>query len=233
MHVSNPSPRRRGPRRRLDLDRVVKAALARLDAEGVGALSVRSTAAALGVHPNALYTYVEDRAALERAIVEDLLGRADVSQMDGSAAQWRERIVRFATALRLALLHHPAAASLFLTAPMNGPNALAVGEGILVALEDGGLAAEAAARGAYVLIVFVLGSVALEVAETDGRPPLRPEGLRIEERLTALGGVDSAAFPRTADTATIAAGWISSAQFAWGLDRVLDGIASTSPSGRG
>ena len=65
------------------------------------------------------------------------------------------------------------------------------------------------------LIVFVLGSVALEVAETDGRPPLHPEEIRIEERLAALGAVDPAAFPRTAETATVSAGWVSSAQFAW------------------
>lgn len=206
----------------------MKAALARLDAEGAGALSIRSTAAALGVRPNALYTYVEDRAALERALVEELLGRADVGQLDDHTAQWRDRIVHFATALRLTLLHHPAAASLFMTAPMNGPNALAVGEGLLVALEDGGLTAEAAARGAYVLIVFVLGSVALEVAETDGRPPLPSEDSRIEGRLNALGGIDPAAFPRSAEMATIAAGWISSEQFTWGLDRVLDGLTRLS-----
>lgn len=202
----------------------MEAALARLNAGGPDALSIRGVAVDLGVRPNALYTYVADRADLEREVVDALLAMADPALLAGPATAWRARIGRYAAALRSVLLAHPGAAPLFMTAPMSGRHALAVGEGLLAALGDAGLDDAAAARGEYLVLVFVLGSVALEVAETDGRPPLAPEDVRVEDRRAALGGIDAVAYPRTARTVAIAAGWISTEQFAWGLDRVLDGI---------
>lgn len=223
---SSTEPRRRGPRRRLDLDRVVEAALARVNAGGPEALSIRGVAADLGVRPNALYTYVADRADLEREVVDALLARADLALLDGRPDDWRDRVGRYAGALRDVLLAHPGAALLFMSAPMSGRHALAVGEGLLAALGDAGLDDAAASRGEYLVFVYVLGSVALEVAETDKRPPLAPEEARIDARRSALGGIDRTAYPRTSRTVDHAARWISSEQFAWGLDRVLDGIVA-------
>jgi AcrR family transcriptional regulator len=213
---------------------VVETALARVNAGGPEALSIRGVAADLGVRPNALYTYVADRADLEREIVDALLARADPRLLDGPPVGWRGRIHRYAQALRSVLLAHPGSAPLFMTAPMDGRHALAVGEGLLSALGDAGLDDAEASRGEYLVLVYVLGSVALEVAETDGRPPLAPEEVRIGDRRTALAGIDPAVYPRTARTAGIAAQWISTEQFAWGLERVLDGIAAAPPAvGRG
>ena len=72
------TPRRRGPKRSLTLDQVVDAALDVVDEGGPSALSVRAVAACLGVLPNALYTYVHSRAALERE-VDGAYFRNDVS----------------------------------------------------------------------------------------------------------------------------------------------------------
>lgn len=77
MELPNPSPGRRGPRRRLDLDRVVKAALARLDAEGAGALSIRNTAAALGDRLRSSRGSQEDRAMDDHILEKGILGVVD------------------------------------------------------------------------------------------------------------------------------------------------------------
>jgi TetR/AcrR family tetracycline transcriptional repressor len=77
-----------------------------------------------------------------------------------------------------------------------------------------------------VLIVYVLGSVALDVAETDGRAPLPPEPGRTAQRLTALR-LDASAYPRTAEAAPIMAAWVTTEQFSWRLDRLLDGLAGS------
>ncbi|MEI7743018.1 MAG: TetR/AcrR family transcriptional regulator C-terminal domain-containing protein [Chloroflexota bacterium] len=223
---SSPRPRARGPRRRLDLAQVVAAAIARVDAGGPEALSIRGVALDLGVMPNAIYTYVADRAELEREIVDALLSRVDLRLLDGPAADWRARLVRYSLALRTVLLAHPGAAVLFMSAPMTGAHALAVGEGLLAALVDAGLDDTAASRGEYLVFVYMLGSVALEIAETDGRPPLPPEPARIAARRAAFAGIDAATHPITARTTDVAAGWISGEQFAWGLERVLDGITA-------
>jgi TetR/AcrR family tetracycline transcriptional repressor len=215
---------RRGPKRTLDLDKVATAALALLDAEGPGALSVRRVATELGVMPNALYTYVPDRAGLDRAVVELVLSQADLGLLDGPPSRWRRRIRAFALSLRAHLLDHPAAALLMMSAPMDGPTAVLVGERLLGALEDGGLGPTTRARGVWVLIVHVLGSVALDVAETDGRRPLAPEDERAAARLEALSFLPAEVFPRSAAAAQVQASWVTEQQFLFGLDTILDGL---------
>jgi AcrR family transcriptional regulator len=199
--------------------------MALLDEGGPTALSVRAVAGRLGVRPNALYTYVSDRQALERAVVERVLAEADVALLEGPAGSWRSRLSGYAVALRVVLLRHPGAVPLFMTAPMDGPTALMVGERLIATLVSAGLDAVDASRATYLLIVQVLGSVALEVAETDGRPPLPPEGQRVAERREALSQVPAEAFPWTAATVDTAASWISTAQFLWQVELLLDGLA--------
>ncbi|MFN8621515.1 MAG: TetR/AcrR family transcriptional regulator C-terminal domain-containing protein [Chloroflexota bacterium] len=118
---------------------MVAAALAVLDEGGPQALSVRSVAARLGLQPNALYTYVADRAALERAVAEAVLGTADVDVLHDPALPPRARITAYAHRLRTTLLAHPGVAPLLLSAPMDGPAALLVGELLLGTLADAGL----------------------------------------------------------------------------------------------
>ncbi|MGW6377633.1 TetR/AcrR family transcriptional regulator [Rhodococcus sp. NPDC055112] len=213
--------RERPARRAFTREQVVDTALEILDEGGGDALSIRSVAGRLGVNPNAVYTYVASRADLEREVAERVLGQADASLLAGPTADWRNRIVAFGTALRLRLLEHPAVARLLMTAPMNGPAALEVGERLLEALADGGLDPEEAARATYLVIVHVVGSVALEVAETDGRPPLAAEADRVAQRRTGFDAVDAERWPRTAATAGVMADWISAEQFEWGLRRLL------------
>jgi len=216
---------RRGPRRSLDVEQVVDAAVAVVDEGGPDALSVRAVAGRLGLNPNALYTYVPSRAALEKVVVERVLGESDRGLLAGQAERWRQRIASYAGSLRAALLTHPGAARLLMTAPMDGPNALQVGEGLMGALVDAGLSDDDAARACYSIIVQVLGAVALEVAETDGRPPLAPEADRVAGRREALTGFDAECWPHTAAAIDVMAQWISTEQFDWSLARLLDGLA--------
>jgi AcrR family transcriptional regulator len=218
-------PGRRGPRRSLSSAQVVEAALAVVDAGGPAALSVRAVAGRLGVRPNALYTYVESRAALEREVVERVLADADLTLLDPDGRPWRERVLAFADAVRIQLLGHPAVALLLMTAPMDGPAALGVGERLIGALHEAGLDLDDAARAAYAVMVQVIGAVALEVAETDGVPPLPSEDERIAARRAGLSQVPADAWPMAAATVEVTARWNSTAQFRWSLGVLLDGIA--------
>jgi AcrR family transcriptional regulator len=218
---------RRGPKRTLTVDSVAATALRLLDDEGPSALSVRRVATELGVMPNAIYTYVPDRAGLERAVVELVLSQSDLTLLDGPPSRWRRRVRAYATSLRSLLLDHPGTALLLMSAPMDGPTAVEVGERLLGVLEDGGLTPTARARGVWLLIVHVLGSVALDVAETDGRRPLAPEAERVAGRREALGFLDPETWPRSVRAADVQATWVTEEQFLWGLDRILDGLAAT------
>jgi TetR/AcrR family tetracycline transcriptional repressor len=110
---------------------------------------------------------------------------------------------------------------------MDGPTAVEVGERLLGVLADGGLGPTARARGVWLLIVHVLGSVALDVAETDARRPLAPEAARVAGRRAALAFLDEEVWPRSAAAADVQATWVTEEQFVWGLDRILDGLAAT------
>lgn len=107
---------------------------------------------------------------------------------------------------------------------MDGPNALQLRERLLALLNDAGVAGESGARGAYVVMVYVLGSVALEAADASLPGPLTPEEERIAARRAAFAAIPAASYPRTAAAADVMATWIGTRQYLWGLRRVLNGL---------
>ncbi len=218
-------PRRRGPRRALTEDEILDAALGLLDDGGPDAASVRGIAARVGVAPNAVYTYFPDKAAVIKALVERLLGEVDHDVFADRDRPWRERVEALALDLRAHLSAHPGAVGLMIGGPMDGPHALALNERLLQLLADAGLDPTEAARASYLLIVYVFGALALEVADVHEPGPLPPESDRIAGRHAAFAATPSDAFPHSAAAARTMAEYISTEQYLWGLRRILDGIA--------
>src|ERR1700712_3817520 len=138
--VPNPAVRRRrGPRRALTEDEILDAALALLDEGGAAAASVRGIAARVGVAPNAVYTYFPDKAAVVGALVERLIGDINHDAFTDRTQPWWARVEALALELRQRLTAHPGVVPLMISAPLNGPQALAVHEQLLGLLADGGL----------------------------------------------------------------------------------------------
>jgi TetR/AcrR family tetracycline transcriptional repressor len=215
---------RPGPARTRSEAEILAAGLRLLDSGGSAALSVRSVAAAVGVAPNAIYTYFPTKAALVKALLDDLLGGL-VGDGPADGRPWREEVGGLVTALREVLLAHPGAVPLLLVSAFDGPNALAAGERLLAALERSGLSPADAARASYLLQTYVLGSVALDVAELDPTQ-LRPDDdARTAARRSALTAVPAEHYPRTAAAIDVVAAYSGAEQFRWGLERVLDAVA--------
>ena len=217
--------RRRGPRRALTDDEILDAALDLLDEGGPDAASVRGIAARVGVAPNAVYTYFPDKAAVVKGIVERLLAGVDHDVFADRERPWRERVEALALELRAHLSAHPGAVPLMIGGPMDGPHALALNERLLQLLADAGLGPADAARASYLLIVYVFGSIALEVADVHRPGPLPPEPARVATRLVAYSATSADDFPRSAEVAATMAGYVSTDQYLWGLRSILDGIA--------
>ncbi len=215
---------RPGPRRALSEAEILGAALRLLDEAGAAGLSVRSVAARVGVAPNALYTYFPTKAALVRALIDALMGQLDRDALLDDTCPWRARVTAFALDARALLLAHPGAVPLLLSSPFDGPNALALGERLLAALADAGLEPADAARASYVLFTYVLGTVALDVAELQPAAAPVDEPARTEARREGLTQIPAEAFPRTAGSRDVIAAYNSTAQYLWGLDRLLDGV---------
>jgi AcrR family transcriptional regulator len=203
---------------------ILDAALSLLDEGGPTAATVRGIAARVGVAPNAVYTYFPDKAAVVKALVERLLGEVDHDVFADRTQPWRLRVEALALELRARLTAHPGAVPLMIGAPMDGPHALALNERLLELLADTGLNPVDSARAASLLIVYVFGSIALEIADMRQPGPLPPESERIATRHTALAAAPADRYPRAAAAAATLAGYISTGQYQWGLHRVLDGI---------
>ena len=222
-------PGRRGRRRSLSEEDFLDAALALLDAGGVDAMSVRAVATRVGVAPNAVYTYFPDKAAVVRALVERVIGEVDSGVTGDRSRPWRERVEALALELRERLTAHPGVVGLVIGAPMDGPNALALNEEVLGLLTDAGLGPADAARAHYLLMTYVFGSLALEVAE-EGCPGALPrEEERVESRRQVFAAIPADRYPRSAAVASTMAAYVSTDQYVWGLRRVLDGIAAARP----
>jgi TetR/AcrR family transcriptional regulator, tetracycline repressor protein len=231
-----PVPARRGrpgPRRALTQDQILDAALSLLDDGGANAASVRGIAAKVGVAPNAVYTYFPDKASVVKALVERLLGEVNHAALAESDQTWRQRLESLALELRARLAAHPGAVPLMIGGPMDGPHALALNERLLELLSDAGLNPTDATRASYLLIVYAFGSIALEVADVQQPGPLPPESERIATRHLAFSAIPAKQYPRAAAGAATMADYISTKQYIWGLNRVLDGLISlTAPGGQ-
>ena len=76
----------------LSRERILRAALSLVDAEGIDALSMRKLGALLGVEAMSLYRYVPSKAALLDALHERLLSELPPQTASGWREALRERV---------------------------------------------------------------------------------------------------------------------------------------------
>lgn len=204
---------------------ILDAALTQMDSGGPAAVSVRGIAAQVGIAPNAVYTYFPNRAAVLRALVERFLGDVNHDRFVDRKLPWRHRVEALALKLRTHLVAHPGAVHLLLGGPLDEPNALALRESLSEVLADAGSTPDDAARASYVLLVYIFGAIALEVAELDRRDNAGPtEGDRVSSRRAVLDTISAETYPRTTEAAATISKDLTTEQFLWGLGRILDGL---------
>jgi AcrR family transcriptional regulator len=221
----------RGPKQALSVDRVVDAAIALADGEGIAAATMRRVAQALGVAPMSLYTYVPGKAELVDLMLDRVYALMPRSQPSSDA--WRDRVTAVAGDNRVLFERHPWVASVSTTRPALGPGQMAKYEYELRALDGIGLddvAMDAA-------LTFLLGFVqTCARAELDARATQLETAMSDAEWWAAheplLARVlDASAYPlasRVGSAAGEVYGGAYNARYAYdfGLQRVLDGIAA-------
>ena len=184
------SPRSKVRKRRgasrvpLERGRIVAAALAIVDREGLKALSMRRLGAELGVDPMAVYYHLPNKQALLDAIVEAVMGSIDLS-IDDPAKPAEERILAAARAYRDVLLAHSNALPILLAQPPTTPVAMRPVEVLTGILRDAGLGAGEALAGMNVIAATVRGAVGMG-------PDREPTHLELE---TMWGALPPAEFP--------------------------------------
>jgi len=103
-------------RPRLTRQKVLRAALEFIDANGLAALSMHKLGAELGVQGMSLYSHVASKDALLDGIVEAITWEAEMPPADGM--NWRDALRHLAREIRAVILRHPAAAPLLASRPV-------------------------------------------------------------------------------------------------------------------
>src|SRR5690349_20682245 len=84
----------RGPRQRVSVDDVVRAAIEVADAEGLPAFAIRKVADRLGLKPMSIYTYVPGRSELIGLMVDEVSGEDGFPPHDGDLRQRLTAVAR-------------------------------------------------------------------------------------------------------------------------------------------
>lgn len=154
---------------RLDRDRILAAAEAIADAEGVGKLTMRRLGAELGADPTALYRHFRNKAELLVELADRLFGRT--APLDPTQS-WREQ---FMHQMRFGLdryRRHPELAVLLAQQPDDTPSLQRLMDQSLGLLAKAGLTPEEAGPIYQTVENHVVGS-GLYYAFTEGHPEFR------------------------------------------------------------
>jgi AcrR family transcriptional regulator len=113
----------RGPRRELNLEGIVEAAVRIADADGLGAVSMASVSTALGFTTMSLYRYVSAKDDLVLLMQESGMGLPPLSI--GEADSWRDGLTRWCRAVLAVYDAHPWLLDIPIDSEPTTPNFLA------------------------------------------------------------------------------------------------------------
>ncbi|GAA1250338.1 TetR/AcrR family transcriptional regulator [Kitasatospora nipponensis] len=219
----------------LSRERIVRAAVALLDAEGVAAFSMRKLAGELAVTPMSVYWYVDTKDELLELALDEALGELAIPPFE-EHGDWRRHLRELAHLYRHCFQQHPWAAQLAGQFLAIGPNALLFSTSAVSAAVHSGLDGEWLG-GALGLVFSYTYGFALVEAQWSLRA--RASGLEEDAFHRHVYGVAEQADPRFVENADLVhpmlEGGVAAArdrQFEQGLDLALAGIDATVSAGR-
>jgi AcrR family transcriptional regulator len=214
---------RPGPKRGVDLTTIAKAGADLADAEGLGAISMRSVASKVGFTTMALYRYLSSKDELLTAMVDVAYGPPTPGAIAGD--RWQERLVGWARAEFAGLTAHPWILQIpTYDAPLT-PNQIAWLEAALEAMRGSGMNVRQAMECVLSVSIYVRGHAQLfsDLRLRAAAPP------GTHERMLATL-IDPQTMPRIAEA--IAIGAFSDDEDSVGLDldfgvrALIDGAAA-------
>ena len=206
-------------------DRIAAAALRLADAEGLAALSMRRLAAKLRAGTMSLYRHVEGRDEVIELIVDAVYGSEPPPVPTGD---WRADLRALASRTRRIMLAHPWLAFEAPTRPRFGPNALRQTEAALAIARQADRDIDRAAAVLDALMSFTFGAVQRELAE---RRAEQNSGLTEDAWRRTIGpylreALAGGEYPHLRERVVDGADPDHAERFAFGLDRLLDGMAA-------
>jgi AcrR family transcriptional regulator len=209
----------RGPKRELNIERIVEASVAIADEHGLGAVSMSSVATALGFTTMSLYRYVSAKDDLVLLMQEAGIGLPPLSITD--ADNWREGLTLWYRSVLEAYSAHPWVLDIPIAGEPNTPNNLAWLDAGLGVLKDSPL--DPQSRVSAVLLLSGHSRWEAQIARGVGATTAETAtGSLPDAVLASLVTAEQFPFLRPA----IEAGALSAEgnPFEFGLSRILDGL---------
>lgn len=224
-------PASRGPKQGLTIGAIVRAAIELADADGAAALSMRKVAERLGVGAMTLYTYVPAKDELVALMVDAAYGERPEPVGEG----WRERLASVARGAWDGYLRHPWLLAATSERTPIGPNSMLNYERELSTLAGTGLDSTAMVSVISLVLGYVAGAAraAVQVIEEERRTGQTREEWWHQTSPVLSRLIDYEKYPTVLSVSDAASHAFGPAEhFAFGLERVMDGIAALIASAR-
>jgi AcrR family transcriptional regulator len=148
---TKPAARHRDP---LNRERVLRAAVALADENGIGSLTMRKLGEALGVEAMSLYNHVANKDDLLDGMIDIVFGEIG---LPGNETDWRTAMRQRAISVREALSRHRWAIGLMESRSSPGPATLRHHDAVIGSLRTAGFSIEMAAHAYSALDSYIYG----------------------------------------------------------------------------
>jgi AcrR family transcriptional regulator len=162
------------PRDTLTPERIVKAAIELLDAEGVEGLSMRQLGVKLGSAATAVYWHVKSKDNLIVLAADHVFGEIELPEP--TVAGWQDAATAMAGSMYEMIMGHPWLLAAMSTHLIYGPGKARHDNHLLAIYETAGFTGRAADHATQVVVTFVLGTALGAAAEHAWRTRLRRSG---------------------------------------------------------
>jgi AcrR family transcriptional regulator len=206
------------PRKPLSRERVLRAAIPLADELGIDGFSMRRLAQELGVVPMALYKHFANKDELLDGMVDVVFGEIESPMAEDD---WKPALRRRGLSAREALKRHGWAIGVMETR-RPGPANLRHHDAVMGCLRRAGFSFETSIHAYSLQDAYIYGFALQE--KTLGFEAPTDAGDAVQRRAEAIGGIDE--YPHLAEIAAKLpeSGYDPAAEFAWGLELILDGL---------
>lgn len=197
----------------LSRERIVRAAVAMIERDGVDSVSMRRLAAELGVATMSLYNHVPNKAALLDDIAEFIL--TDMQFAADPGADWREQTRALCRSFREIARRFPRSVLVVITRQPRSAVGLRPVEIALAATREAGFDGQVAVRLVRTFVSFVLGSLVNEVGVAEA------SGQDVPDLTAHAAALDQAGYHNVRDLLPVLTRHDHQADFEFGLELLI------------
>jgi len=216
------------PREPLSRERVLLAAVLLADEDGIESLTMRKLGLRLGVEAMSLYNHVANKDDLLDGVVDLVVSEIDLPP---DTTDWKAAMRARAVSARAVFSRHPWAIALIDSRESSGPARLRYFDGVIGTLRRAGFTLELAVRAFSLLDSYVYGFGRQQLSSSAGSDS-SPEEMA-EAFLRAIPADEYPYLREMVVEHAMKAGYDGGADFAFGLDLILDGLQRLLDRARG